>query len=140
MILEMAVTASPFPSRNKRRKGCEGINESRREVRWKKMMTTVKQERRTDMSAGQESTKNFGPLCCGPWVHHRHPASKAKFGLLLVAIGLLWLGASLGLLDLSWLHAVPFWPAIFILFGAWLVYHGLRGEKPGTIDKERREV
>jgi uncharacterized membrane protein len=92
------------------------------------------------MSAGQESTNNFGSICCGPWVHRSHPASKMKFGLLLVAIGLIWLGARVGLLDLSWLHAVPFWPTAFILFGAWLVYNGLRREKPKTVDQERREV
>ena len=92
------------------------------------------------MSAGQESTKNFGSMCCRPWVHHRHPASKMKTGFLLVTIGLIWLGSRVGFLDLSWLHAVPFWPAAFILIGAWLVYRGFMGGKPGTIDKERREV
>ena len=92
------------------------------------------------MSVGQESYKNFGSMCCGPWVHHRNPASKMKIGLLLVAIGLLWLGASLGFLDLSWLRAVPFWPTAFILFGVWLVYNGLMGEKPKTDKEKRREV
>jgi len=91
------------------------------------------------MSAGQESTKNFGSMCCGPWVHHRHPASKKKIGFLLVTIGLIWLGARVGFLDLSWLHAVPFWPAAFILFGAWLVYNGLTVDKART-NKERKEV
>lgn len=91
------------------------------------------------MSVDQESYKNFGSMCCRRWVHHRHPASKTKTGFLLVAIGLLWLGARVGLLDLSWLHAVPFWPTAFILFGAWLVYNGLMEEKPRT-DKERREM
>ena len=92
------------------------------------------------MSVDQEAYKNNGPMCCRPWVHHRHPASKTKTGFLLVAIGLTWLGARVGFLDLTWLHTVPFWPAAFILFGAWLVYNGLRGEKPRTIDKERTEV
>lgn len=93
------------------------------------------------MSTIQESRKNFGFMCCGPWVHRRRPGSKTKTGLLLVAIGLIWLGATKGWIDLSWMHAVPFWPAAFILFGAWLVYHGLMGEKPGNhSDKERREV
>ena len=91
------------------------------------------------MSAGQESTKNFGSMCCRPWVHHRHPASKMKTGFLLVTIGLIWLGERAGFIDLSWLHLVPFWPTAFILFGAWLLYNGLRREKPRT-DKERREV
>ena len=89
------------------------------------------------MSAGQESYKDFGSMCCGPWVHHRHPASKMKFGILLIAIGLIWLGARAGFIDLSWLHLVPFWPAAFILFGAWLLYNGLRREKPRT---DKREV
>jgi hypothetical protein len=92
------------------------------------------------MSAGQESKKNFGSMCCGPWVRHSHPASRMKTGLLLIAIGLIWLGARVGLLDLSWMHAVPFWPTAFILFGAWLLYNGLRGEKAGTFDNKRREV
>jgi uncharacterized membrane protein len=85
------------------------------------------------------SVENFSSMCCGPWVHHRHPASKMKFGILLIAIGLIWLGARAGYIDLSWLHFVPFWPTACILFGAWLLYNGLRREKPRT-DKERREV
>ena len=84
------------------------------------------------MSAEQESTKHFGSMCCGPWGHQRHPASKMKIGFLLIAIGLLWLGASVGLLDLSWLRAIPFWPTVFILFGAWLVCKGLMGNKPSA--------
>jgi len=90
------------------------------------------------MSVGQELYKNIGPMCCRSGVHHRHPASKMKIGFLLVAIGLIWLGARVGFIDLSWLHAVPFWPAAFILFGAWLVYNELRARNQEQLTKKGR--
>jgi hypothetical protein len=102
--------------------------------------TTRKQERRRTMSVGQEAYKNIGPMCCGSWVHHRHPALRKKLGILLVTIGLIWLGARVGVFDFTWLHAVHFWPAIVILFGSWLVYKGVMREKPRTIDKKRKEM
>lgn len=93
------------------------------------------------MSSVQESNKNYGFMCCGPWGHRSHPASGRRFGILLVAVGLIWLGSALGWIDLSWLRSVPFWPTAFILFGGWLVYHGLTGEKRGkNSDREKREV
>jgi putative Mn2+ efflux pump MntP len=63
-----------------------------------------------------------------------------KIGILLVTIGLIWLGARLGLLDFSWLQAVHFWPAGFILLGVWMVYKGFRQGKPKTIDSKTEEV
>ena len=92
------------------------------------------------MSVEQEVYKNNGHMCCRPWGHHRNPALRMKFGILLVAIGLIWLGARVGLLDLSWLHAAYFWPAVFILLGVWVVYKGFTRRKSGTINKERKEV
>jgi uncharacterized membrane protein len=79
-------------------------------------------------------------MCCGPWTHQRNPARKKKIGILLVTIGLIWLGARLGLLDFSWLKAVHFCPAVFILLGVWMFYKGFRQGKPKTIDSKTEEV
>ena len=63
-----------------------------------------------------------------------------KIGILLVTIGLIWLGARVGLLDFSWLRVVPFWPVILILLGVWMVYKGFRQGKPRTTDDKTEEV
>ncbi|HQM44635.1 MAG TPA: DUF5668 domain-containing protein [Smithellaceae bacterium] len=92
------------------------------------------------MSVHQAVDKNVGSLCCRPWIHHRHPALRKKIGIFMILIGLIWLGSRMGLLDFSWLPAVYFWPAVFILAGTCLVYRGFTKSKPRTIDKERKEV
>jgi uncharacterized membrane protein len=88
----------------------------------------------------QKASKNFANLCCRPWDHQRNPARKKKIGILLVTIGLIWLGARLGLLDFSWLQVVPFWPAVFILLGVWMVYKGFRQGKQRATDDKTEEV
>ena len=92
------------------------------------------------MSINQAASKNFGNLCCRAWTHQGNPARKKKIGILLVTIGLVWLGAKLGLLDFSWLQAVHFWPTVFILLGVWMVYKGFRQGKPRTIDDKKEDV
>jgi hypothetical protein len=92
------------------------------------------------MSMSQEASKNFGNLCCGPWTHHRNPARKMKVGILLVTIGLIWLGAKAGLLDFSWFQEIHFWPAVVILLGVWMVCKGFMQRKTRTIDKKTEEV
>jgi putative Mn2+ efflux pump MntP len=63
-----------------------------------------------------------------------------KVGILLVTIGLIWLGARLGLLDFSWLQAVYIGPAVFILLGFWMVYKGFMQGNPRKIDDKTKEV
>ena len=92
------------------------------------------------MSVSQEEYRNFGHMCCGLWDHRRNRAAKLKIGILLIAIGLLWLGARLGLLDFSWLQAVYFWPAVFILLGVWMVYKGFMRGRPRAIDNKTKEL
>ena len=92
------------------------------------------------MSSSQEASKNFGNMCCGPWTHQGNPARKKRIGILLITIGLIWLGARLGLIDFSWLQTVHFWPAVLILSGVWMVYKGLIRKKSGTIDDKSKVV
>ena len=92
------------------------------------------------MSISQEASKNIGNMCCGPWTHQRNPARKKKIGILLITIGLFWLGVRLGLLDFSWLQAIHFWPVVFILLGVWIVYKGFRQGKPRTTNDKTEEV
>jgi hypothetical protein len=92
------------------------------------------------MSMSQVASKNFGNLCCGPWTHHRNPARKMKVGILLVTIGLIWLGAKAGLLDFSWFQGIHFWPAVVILLGVWMVCKGFMQRKTRIIDKKTEEV
>jgi hypothetical protein len=90
------------------------------------------------MSMSQEASKNIGNLCCGPWSRQGHPARKRRFGILLVIIGLIWLGARLGLLNFSWLQTVPFWPTALILLGVWMVYDGFMREYHGKVKDKTR--
>jgi hypothetical protein len=92
------------------------------------------------MSISQESSKSIGNMCCGPWTHQRNPARKKKIGILLVIIGLIWLGARVGLLNFSWLQAVPFWPVALILLGVWMVYEGFMREYQERMANKTKEV
>jgi hypothetical protein len=83
-------------------------------------------QRRRIMSVSQEEYRNFGHMCCGLSDHRRNPAAKLKIGILLIAIGLLWLGARGGIIDFAWLQTVYFWPMMVVLLGACMVYKGLK--------------
>jgi hypothetical protein len=83
-------------------------------------------QRRRIMSVSQEEYKNFGHMCCGLRDHRRNPAAKLKIGILLIAIGLLWLGARGGIFDFAWLQTVYFWPTMIVLLGVFMVYKGLK--------------
>ncbi len=78
------------------------------------------------MSISQEGYRSFGHMCCGLWGHRRNPAAKLKIGILLIAIGLLWLGARGGIFNFAWLQTVYFWPTMVVLLGACMVYKGLK--------------
>jgi uncharacterized membrane protein len=65
-------------------------------------------------------------MCCGLWDHRRNPAAKLKIGILLIAIGLLWLGARGGIFNFAWLQTVYFWPMMVVLLGVCIVYKGLK--------------
>ena len=91
------------------------------------------------MSINQAASKNFGNLCCRAWTHQGNPARKKKIGILLVTIGLIWLGAGAGLLDFSWLQTVYFWPAVLILLGVWMVYKESMLGLSRTIDNKTKE-
>lgn len=92
------------------------------------------------MPSSQEASKNISNVCCGPWTHQGNPARKKKIGILLVIIGLIWLGARVGLIDFSWLQAVHFWPSVLILLGVCMVYKGFRQGKLRITDNKTEEV
>ena len=92
------------------------------------------------MSVSQEGYRSFGHMCCGLWDHRRNPAAKLKIGILLIAIGLLWLGARGGIIDFAWLQAVYFWPAVLILLGVLMIYKGFMRGRPRTIDNKTKEL
>ncbi len=77
------------------------------------------------MSVNQEVNRNVGHMFCSPRSYHLYRAAKWKIGLVLVTIGLLLMGARVGLLDFTWLHSVYFWPMLIVLLGLWMVYKGL---------------
>jgi hypothetical protein len=81
-------------------------------------------KRRSTMSVSQEEYRKVGHMCCGLWDHRRNPAVKLKIGLLLIVIGLLWLGVRGGMFDFTWLQTVFFWPMMVVLLGACMVYRG----------------
>ena len=56
---------------------------------------------------------------CRNWYYGRN--SRTGFGVLLLTIGLVWLGAKTGYIPMEWFHSGLFWPAVFILLGSWIV-------------------
>ena len=49
---------------------------------------------------------------CGNWSDRRN--SHIGFGVLLVIIGLIWLGARMGYIPVEWFQSGFFWPAVVI--------------------------
>ena len=56
---------------------------------------------------------------CRSWSFGRN--SRTGFGVLLLTIGLVWLGAKTGYIPMEWFHSGFFWPAVVILIGAWII-------------------
>ena len=73
-----------------------------------------------------ERFKEVGDLCCGSWIRHGHKGFRLTIGMMLILIGLLWFGARMEWVDLTWIHALPFWPVVVIAAGFWMVYRGLK--------------
>jgi hypothetical protein len=99
----------------------------------------MREEKEGVMSINQEVSKNFGNLCCSLWMRQRNPARKKIIGILLIVIGMIWLGAKAGLLDFSWLQTVYFWPAVLILLGVLMVYKGSLRGITRTMDNKTKE-
>jgi hypothetical protein len=57
---------------------------------------------------------------CRSWSSRRN-SRRTGFGVLLLTIGLVWLGAKTGYIPMEWFHSGFFWPAVFILLGSWMV-------------------
>jgi hypothetical protein len=90
------------------------------------------------MSASREEYRNWGHMCCGFWDHRRTSAVKLKIGLLMIVIGLIWMGVRVGLFDFSWLRTVYFWPMMIVLIGAFMVYKGLK--RKYVINKQKSSI
>ena len=78
------------------------------------------------MKITEESFKEMGYMCCGSWMRHGHKGFRLTIGMLLILIGLIWFGARMEWVDLTWIHAIPFWPVIVIVVGVWMVSRGLK--------------
>ncbi len=69
----------------------------------------------TKKSEVNEHKRSF----CRSWSSSRN--SRAGLGVLLLTIGLIWLGAKTAYIPMEWFHSGLFWPAVFILIGSWIV-------------------
>jgi hypothetical protein len=66
----------------------------------------------------QNKANEHKPSLCKSWCANRN--SSIRFGVLLVIIGLIWLGAKAGFLPVEWFHSELFWPSVVIFFGSWI--------------------
>ena len=71
------------------------------------------------METKQSEANEHKSSLCGSWSSDRN--SSIGFGVLLVIIGLVWLGAKTGYIPMEWFHSEFFWPVVFILLGSWMV-------------------
>ncbi len=78
------------------------------------------QQPRDESASGQAAEKRSANTdwSCWDWCGGRARAgrgSHSRFGILLIAIGLLWLADTVG-----WIQAEQFWPLAMIAFGLWI--------------------
>lgn len=78
------------------------------------------------MKTDEKGYEGMGWMCCGPWMRSGHRRCPAIIGVMLIAIGLIWLGFRTGWLDYNWIHAIPIFPLVMIAVGAWIVYGHFR--------------
>jgi hypothetical protein len=78
------------------------------------------------MTVDREAYRGMGSLCCGPWFARSHSGFRLKIGTLLLLIGLMWFGARMGWFDFTGFPTIPFWPAVIMMIGAWMIYRGWR--------------
>jgi hypothetical protein len=76
--------------------------------------------------------KEGGKVYCRDWRRwwHGEGQRRAGFGIFLIIIGGLWLGAKLGFFD-----PAIFWPLAFIAVGTWLIVSALLRGKSGNPSK-----
>ena len=67
----------------------------------------------------QNKTNGHTPSLCRSWFFSRK--NPIRFGIMLVIIGLVWLGARTGYVPVEWLHSELFWPSVVIFIGSWIV-------------------
>lgn len=71
----------------------------------------------------QNNANEYKPSLCRNWCSIGNRS--VRFGILLVIIGLVWLGARMGFLPVEWFHSEFFWPAVLVIFGSWIVLKSL---------------
>ena len=77
------------------------------------------------MTADRETYRDMGYACCGHWFGRNHAKIRIRIGILLLLIGLIWYGARMGWVNLTWFYTIHFWPVVVMIMGAWLIYRGL---------------
>lgn len=71
----------------------------------------------------QNKANEHKPSLCRSWCSRGN--SGVRFGVLLVVIGLVWLGARMGFLPVEWFHSELFWPGVFVFFGFGIILKAL---------------
>jgi hypothetical protein len=71
----------------------------------------------------QNKANEHKPSLCRSWCFSGN--SGLRFGVLLVIIGLVLFGVRMGFLPVEWFHSEFFWPAVFVIFGSWIVLKSL---------------
>lgn len=75
----------------------------------------------------QNKANEHKTTLCRSWCSSGN--SGARFGILLVIIGLIWLGARMGFLPVEWFHSEWFCPAVIVFFGSWILLKSLIRKK-----------
>jgi hypothetical protein len=81
------------------------------------------------MKVDEEGFRGMGYMCCGPWMSHGREGFRLTIGIMLILAGLIWFGARMEWIELTWIHAIPFWPVMITICGIWMVSRGLKTRK-----------
>lgn len=80
-----------------------------------------------------EHQSGFGMPCCRPGMMHAPRRCGIGFGIVLILIGVFWLGSSMG-----WFDPELFWPVVFLAIGTSVLVLALtRGTRLEQEDRDK---